>query len=63
MYQNPNSKEALSLLEHFDIDYVYIGKRAIYDRQSLNATPFLGSGSYISVYSDGDVWIFKIVYG
>jgi len=62
MYQNPNSEEALSLLEHFEIDYIYIGKRAIYDRQSLNPNLFLVSKSYVSVYSDGNVWIFKVIY-
>ncbi len=61
MQQNPNSEEALSLLKIFNIDYVYIGKKAIYDRQLLNPTPFLGSQNYDLVYSDGDVWIFKII--
>ncbi len=61
MYNNPNSEEALSLLISFDIEYIYIGKKAIYDRQLLNANLFLGSRKYMSVYSDGDVWIFKIV--
>jgi len=63
MYDNPSSEEALSLLISFNIDYVYIGKKAIYDRQLLNPNLFLGSRNYVSVYSDGDVWIFKIVYG
>ncbi|MCK5587688.1 MAG: hypothetical protein KAI34_03070 [Candidatus Lokiarchaeota archaeon] len=63
MYSNPNSEEALSLLISFDVDYVYIGKKAIYDRQVIPPTLFLESRNYISVYSDGDVWIFQVIYG
>ncbi len=60
--ENPNSEEAFSLLKHFGIDYIYIGKKAIYDSQRLDPNLFLGSRNYEPVYSDGDIWIFKIIY-
>ena len=62
MVKDPTSEEALFLLKSFEIDYVYIGKKTIYDRQSLNSSRFLGGRNYVPVYSDGNVWIFRIIY-
>ncbi len=61
--ENPESEETFSLLKYFSIDYIYIGKKAIYDFQRLDPNLFLGSRNYEPVYSDGDIWIFKIIYG
>jgi uncharacterized membrane protein len=64
--RDPNSTEALSILEKYDVSYIYLSNRvnAQVDqwRNNYNAHLFLQSPHYELAFNEDNAWVIRVIY-
>jgi uncharacterized membrane protein len=63
---SPGSSQALSILQSYNVSYVYLSNQCSKQVQSwrnnYNPDLFLESAHYKLVFNDDNAWIFKVTY-